>query len=184
MTIELFATPVPNPKVLLNGVWQHNLKNTESLRFWSFSTRNDRKKILTILKGDIDCSKKNTTFWIWGFLVLGIFEFMKLRKLRFINLSFVQLYFQNKTSSNIEFCMKHAPIRFNFQLSTTFRRGVQSWKTEKMSVLFPKMAYPKKVIYDVRSYETYDSSIFICFKILKNKFIEKRMLHEKWPLTL
>ena len=45
-----------------------NLKNTESFRVWSFRTRNDRKKILRILRGDIDFSKKNVDF-----LDLGIF---------------------------------------------------------------------------------------------------------------
>ena len=31
-----------------------NLKNTESFRSWSFSTRNDRKEILRCLRGNID----------------------------------------------------------------------------------------------------------------------------------
>ena len=39
-------------------------KNTESLQSWSFSNRNDRKTILRILRGDIDFSKKKSTFWI------------------------------------------------------------------------------------------------------------------------
>ena len=37
-------------------------KNTESLQSWSFSNRNDRKKILRILRGDIDFSGKKNDF--------------------------------------------------------------------------------------------------------------------------
>ena len=43
----------------------------------------------------------------------------------------------NRTS-NIEFSMKHDPIRFNCQLSTILRRGVKSWKTEQISAFFKK----------------------------------------------
>ena len=44
------------------------LENTESLRFWSFGVRNDRKQILITLRGNIDLSKNMTTFRILGFL--------------------------------------------------------------------------------------------------------------------
>ena len=62
-------------------------KNTESLQSWSFSNRNDRKKILRILRGDIDFSKKKSTFWIWGILdlrqltIFEIFFFQKFEKI-------------------------------------------------------------------------------------------------------
>ncbi len=48
--------------------------------------------------------------------------------------------------------MKNDPWRFNFQLSTTFRRGVKGWKTEKSRPFCPKLTYtpPEK---NVRSYE-------------------------------
>ena len=92
-------------------------KNTESLQSWSFSNRNDRKTIVRVLRGDIDFSKNKSTFWIPRFL--------DLRKLTICGLCcFSNIWKDN--SSNIGFSMKNDPWRFNFQLSTTFRRGVKS----------------------------------------------------------
>ena len=37
--------------------------------------------------------------------------------------------------------MKNDPRRFHFQLSTTFRQGVNRVKTEKMSTYWPKLTF-------------------------------------------
>ena len=68
--------------------------------------------------------------------------------------------------------MKNDPRRFHFQLSTTFRRGVNRVKTEKISAFYPKLTYtlPRK---SVGSYENYDFSTFHFF------FEFERMIHRK-----
>ena len=43
-------------------------KNTESLRFWSFSTRNDPQNMVRLLRGNIDVSKKHV---LLGDFVVG-----------------------------------------------------------------------------------------------------------------
>ena len=65
--------------------------------------------------------------------------------LRFFNFWFFSTIWK-QNSSNIGFAMKNDPWRFNFQLSTIFRRGVKSWKTKKSRPFYPKLTYtsPKK----------------------------------------
>ena len=141
-----------------------NLKNTESFRSWSFSTRNDRKTILRILRGDIDFSKKKKNdFWIWGFL--------DLRKLTIFEL-FVFSKIWKDNSSKIGFSMKNDPWRFNFQLSTTFWRGVKGWKTEKSQPFCPNLTYssPRKKCTKLRKIWFFDFSLFQKFE---------KMIHRK-----
>ena len=58
-------------------------KNTESFRFWSFSTINDRKTILRILRGDIDFSGG-------GKRLFGFGDFWTYGNSRFVNLFFLK----------------------------------------------------------------------------------------------
>ena len=105
--------------------------------------------------------------------------FRDLRNSRFSDFSLFSRIWKNN-SFKIEFSMKNDPIRFNFQVSTTFRRGVNRVKTKKFSAFYPKLTYtlPRK---SVGSYENYDFSTFYLF------FEFERMIHRKsnspWKMT-
>ena len=73
------------------------------------------------------------------------------------------------------------PWRFNFQLSTTFRRGVKSWKTEKCQPFYPKLIYtfPRKKCTKLRKLRFFDFSFFFH----KCKKITHRKSDSPWKMT-
>ena len=109
--------------------------------------------------------------------------FRDLRNSRFSDFSLFSRIWKNN-SFKIEFSMKNDPIRFNFQVSTTFRRGVNRVKTKKISAFFTQnwlTHFPEKV-WEVTNITIF--RLFIFSSNLKEWFIENRILHEKWPHML
>ena len=77
--------------------------------------------------------------------------------------------------------MKNDPRRFNFQLSTTFRRGVKGSKTEKSQPFYPKLTYtsPRKKCTKLRKLRFVDFSFFF----QKFEKIIHRTSDSLWKMT-